>query len=300
MKKFWSGFGWAVICGLVTLAAFGLQTLAALIAMVPFMIPMYAEMMQMQVSDPAAIAEKSAEMTAKLTEQSMPYALIAGHLLIVLVFALWYRFGLKRNIIKGAKSVLTGKTVLVAALLSFAMGCATNFILPLWIQILPQKSVEYYEYLMESAAIGVSLISNITAVLVAPIGEELVFRGVSLTFAEKATAKMNNKKVAFWIANVLQAFMFGAFHGNLVQGSYAFVMGLGFGYLAKRYNSVLPCILGHMVINGSSILIWNNISGFIPENNLVYALGGAVFTAVCVFALKMGGKCVENTEEMAA
>lgn len=295
MKKFWSGLGWTVICGLIVLVAFLIQLVASVVAVLPFSILMGLEIAQNQITDPTVIAE----MTAAVTEKSMPVALVASHLLLVLVFALWYRFGLKKTILKGAKSVLTGKTVLVAALLAFGMGCATNFALPLWIQILPQSSVEYYEYLMESAAIGVSLLSNIAAILVAPIGEELVFRGVIFAFAEKAVAKMNNKRYAFWIANAIQAFMFGAFHGNFVQGSYAFVMGLGFGYLAKRYNNILPCILGHMVVNGSSLLIWNNISGFIPENNIVYAIGAAVFIAVCVIALKMGGASV-NTEEAVA
>jgi len=295
MKKFWSGFGWAVICGLVVLAAFGIQVIASVVATLLFSVPMGIEIAQKGITDPNVIME----MSAKVTQQAIPVALVAGHILLVIVFALWYRFGLKQPIVKNVKAVMTGKTILVAVLLAFGMGCATNFAMPLLIQIYPESSVAYYEQLMEQAAIGVSVISNIAAILVAPIGEELIFRGVIFKFAEKATSKMDNRKIAFWIANTIQAFMFGLFHANFVQGSYAFVMGLGFGYLAKRFNSVLPCMLGHMVINGSSVLIWNNINGFIPENNLVYALGSAVFIAVCVVALKMGGACVNKEEAVA-
>ena len=296
MKKFWKGFGWFVICGLVLLAAFGIQMLAGVAISIPAMIKVSAEVAKNQITDPAIIMQMSTEMSATMMETLLPYALLGAHVITALVFGLWYRFGLKQPIIKGVKTVMNGKTLLVTVLLAFGMGSATNFAMPILIQIYPESSVAYYEQLMEQAAIGVSLISNIAAVLVAPIGEELLFRGVTLRFAEKATAQMNSRKAAFWIANTIQAFMFGAFHANFVQGSYAFVMGLGFGYLIKRYKSIVPCIIAHMVINGSSVLIWNYVGPMIPENNLVYIAGSAVFMAMCVIVLKMGGKCLVNEE----
>lgn len=296
MKKFWKGFGWFTICCLVLLAAFGIQMLAGAAISIPVMFQLSAEVMKQQITDPTVVAQMSADMTATAMETMMPYALLGAHVGTALVFGLWYRFGLKQPIIKGVKKVMNGKTLLVTVLLAFGMGSATNFAMPILIQIYPESSVAYYEQLMEQAAIGVSLISNIAAVLVAPIGEELLFRGVTLRFAEKATAQMNSRKAAFWIANTIQALMFGIFHMNFVQGSYAFVMGLGFGYLAKRYKSIVPCILGHMVINGSSVLIWNYVGGMIPENNLVYILGTAVFVGMCIIALKLGGKCIVAEE----
>lgn len=296
MKKFWKGFGWFTICCLVLLAAFGIQMLAGAAISISVMLQLGAQVAQQQITDPTVIAQMSADMSATAMETMMPYALLGAHVGTALVFGLWYRFGLKQPIIKGVKKVMNGKTLLVTVLLAFGMGSATNFAMPILIQIYPASSVAYYEQLMEQAAIGVSLISNIAAVIVAPIGEELLFRGVTLRFAEKATAQMNNRKVAFWIANTIQALMFGIFHANFVQGSYAFVMGLGFGYLAKRYKSVIPCILGHMVINGSSVLIWNYIGQMIPENNLVYILGTAAFACMCIIALKLGGKCIVAEE----
>ena len=53
----------------------------------------------------------------------------------------------------------------------------------------------------------------------------------------------------FWAANVIQAFFFGFAHLNLVQGTYAFLLGLTCGYVVLRYRSLLAGIAVHMVFN---------------------------------------------------
>ena len=53
----------------------------------------------------------------------------------------------------------------------------------------------------------------------------------------------------FWAANVIQAFFFGFAHLNLVQGTYAFFLGLTCGYVVLRYRSLLAGIAVHMVFN---------------------------------------------------
>ena len=54
-------------------------------------------------------------------------------------------------------------------------------------------------------------------IILAPVGEELVFRGLTYRFARKA--------LPFWGANILQAALFGVMHLNLFQGLYAFFLG---------------------------------------------------------------------------
>ena len=78
-------------------------------------------------------------------------------------------------------------------------------------------------------------------VFVAPMSEELIFRGVTLKYAARATP--------FFLANIFQALLFGAFHGNIVQGAYAFVAGLFCGYVCYKGGSLWLSILLHMMFN---------------------------------------------------
>ena len=86
----------------------------------------------------------------------------------------------------------------------------------------------------------------------------------------------------FFAANIFQAVLFGAFHGNVIQGAYAFVVGLFCGYVCYKGGSIYLSILFHMLFN-----IWGT---FIPEsfsysgNSIVIHL--AIFaSAVCTAAL---------------
>ena len=77
------------------------------------------------------------------------------------------------------------------------------------------------------------------ASILAPVSEELIFRGYILQ-----TLRPYGKKFAI----VLSAFLFGIFHGNLLQTPYAFLMGLVLGYVAEEYS--IPWSMGlHMFNN---------------------------------------------------
>lgn len=65
------------------------------------------------------------------------------------------------------------------------------------------------------------------ASILAPIGEELLFRGFVLR-----TLRPYGKRFAI----LGSAFLFGLFHGNLLQTPYAFLMGLVLGYVTVEYS----------------------------------------------------------------
>ncbi len=73
----------------------------------------------------------------------------------------------------------------------------------------------------------------------APIAEELLFRGLILR-----TLQPCGKKFAIFASAIL----FGVFHGNLIQGVYAFAVGVILGYVAMEYNMVWAMVL-HMFNN---------------------------------------------------
>ena len=65
------------------------------------------------------------------------------------------------------------------------------------------------------------------ASFVAPITEELIFRG----YIQGALSRYGKK-----FSILCSAFLFGIFHGNLVQTPYAFLAGLLLGYVAAEYH----------------------------------------------------------------
>lgn len=73
----------------------------------------------------------------------------------------------------------------------------------------------------------------------APIAEELLFRGVVLRKLQPYGKRF---------AIIMSAFVFGVFHGNLVQIPYAFLVGLIFGYVALEHNILWAMVL-HMINN---------------------------------------------------
>jgi hypothetical protein len=79
-------------------------------------------------------------------------------------------------------------------------------------------------------------------VVVAPIVEELLFRGAM-------EGHMLQQGKSPRMAIFLSALVFGIIHFNPAQSLFAFLLGLAFGWLYYRTGSVVPGIVGHMLNN---------------------------------------------------
>lgn len=119
---------------------------------------------------------------------------------------------------------------------------ATSLLISFIVTIFP-KWLEDYEALMESAGMdeNITLLMLFYTVLCAPVSEELIFRGVTLRIARRA--------FPFWVANIIQAVLFGAFHMNMLQGCYAAALGLILGYIAEKCGSIYFAIFFHFLYN---------------------------------------------------
>ena len=84
-----------------------------------------------------------------------------------------------------------------------------------------------------------SLSMFLYAGILAPIAEELLFRGLI-----QRSMMPYGRNFAIFVS----AFTFGMFHGNLVQSPFAFLVGLVLGYVAAEY-SIGWAMLLHMINN---------------------------------------------------
>lgn len=95
-----------------------------------------------------------------------------------------------------------------------------------------------YETKNDAATVLTNVVSSVIA---APIAEELFFRGVVLKQTSRVSAR-------FGI--VFSAVMFGLMHGNPYQFVMATMIGLFFGYITVKTDSLIPSIVCHIAING--------------------------------------------------
>ena len=106
---------------------------------------------------------------------------------------------------------------------------------------------EWLRAFFESLATGNLLQTLFVLVLVAPLTEELLFRGVIL---QGFLARYSAPKAVFW-----SAFLFAAFHLNPWQFAIAFVLGILFGWLVVQTGSLVPVLIGHAVANGWALIL---------------------------------------------
>lgn len=130
-----------------------------------------------------------------------------------------------------------GKAVL-AALFFHQLGMILEYVVAIVLTVmgLDTPSLNYeLQNDLPTAAMDV-----FTSVILAPIAEELFFRGVVL----KETARVSRR-----FAIVFSAVMFGLMHGNPYQFVMATLIGLVLGYVTLESDSLIPAIICHMAIN---------------------------------------------------
>ncbi len=288
--------GWAGLSVLTLLAALSVQIVGSVLVVLP-----YAFVAGFQAAANGQSNIQMAENFMGNIGEITGIILVVVGVLLLLVFIPWFYFGCGRQKITGesARRVFAPQTLLVVIIIAIGMNYGINCLLQL-VYIVAPKVLENYQQLMENAGIGTDLWANAAAVVMAPLGEELIFRGVAFHYARKAVAGMKNPKAAFWIANCMQALLFGIYHLNLVQGIYAFAIGLALGYLCQRYRSVIPGMLAHLVFNGMSALFDGVMYAWIPENIVWYVIiSVAGIALVLVTIVKNGLQTTDNEQNVA-
>ena len=90
------------------------------------------------------------------------------------------------------------------------------------------------------------ILNTIFAAILPALVEEFIFRGMLLN-----TYVQTNRLRA---SILLSALVFALYHFNLIQGLYAFVLGIIIGLIFVLTDSVLPCMLFHFTFNGISVV----------------------------------------------
>lgn len=170
----------------------------------------------------------------------------------------------------------SSKVLIASVVFILALGLWTNYLSEL--ADLPNSMQETFEMMMRHP-LGI-----IAIVIMAPIVEELLFRGAIEGYLLR---KWKHPAGAI----VFSSLVFGLVHGNWVQAPFAFVIGLALGWMYYRTSSLLPGILMHFVNNSTAVLgflITDNpeatmVSEYGPQGAVWMAVAGAAVTVLCVY-----------------
>lgn len=100
-------------------------------------------------------------------------------------------------------------------------------------------------------------VGNVYTCIIAPVTEEIMFRGMVLKVFSKA-----NQRFGIFAS----ALFFGLTHGNVPQFILAFFIGIFLAHITMKHNSIVPAIIVHIFINTTSTVI-GFVSGLGDEAN---------------------------------
>jgi membrane protease YdiL (CAAX protease family) len=155
-----------------------------------------------------------------------------------------------------------------------AMGAAAYFLFSLVYQAIvqednPQKVVED---LGADTSTLLLVIGAIVVIGVAPVCEELFFRGILFTVLRR--------RMPFWPAALIDGVLFGFVHGSLVIVPVLAALGVMFCYVYARTGSLFPTIALHSINNTIAYGVTTH-DGWVPA-----AVMGTLVIGTCVAGLR--------------
>jgi len=126
------------------------------------------------------------------------------------------------------------------------------------------------------------LLMLFTLALVAPVIEEIVFRGI----VQKKLMKMMRVPGAV----ILQAVIFGIVHMDIYQGMYTIIIGLVIGIVYLWYDSIYVPIVIHVAFNATSVILYRIAGGAEINAGVFMIITGAALFISMGFILTLASK----------
>lgn len=185
------------------------------------------------------------------------YLVLAQHIVFLICFGIWYYHifyrgsnisedntkGRMKNIFSCVCSIRTPFLLLAGVAIQIMVDGILSLVSPLF----PDTFAAYYELVSKAVGVNRAVPMIIATFIIAPIGEELFFRGVIMGYAKRYMPGAS--------AILFQGVLFGLYHGNIVQGIYACILGCLLGFVAYKADTLLASMILHFSINLSVLFI---------------------------------------------
>ena len=257
MKNFFVALGKAILYFLVY---FGLQMAVSIGFSMFYSISMYAKIAT--TGDVTDTAEITRMITEKILEQSMTMTLISG---ILALLTYWIVFLVRKK--KFAQEVNLRKIPAKGILAVLLMGITFNIVISTLLATIPFPDTWMQNYQQNSSVLtgGNEVISFLATVFMAPVLEEIVFRGLIYDRLKKGMPAV--------VAAIISSLAFGLMHGTIIWMMYAFVLGVVLVIVFERFHSLLANMLLHFGFNLTGMCL-NHAHGMSD-------VAGWILTGVC-------------------
>lgn len=225
---------------------------------------------------------------------------IIRYALILIIMGWWYArkydvsSKLKTSSKEALRFVLRPLNLFLILLGGLSIQLGTSAILHVLSNIFIDFFADYNE-LIKSYSDSTSFILILTTITIGPLAEEIVFRGLIMRYCISGADKKTKNACIF--AVIVQAILFAIYHGNLIQGCYAFLFGLLFGLIAIKTDSLIPSTLLHMVVNGSLYLIPVSIYSKTIPAILISVISIAILIITCISLFKLYNRYISSNDE---
>ena len=261
-----------------------------------FLVVNLAGMLPKGLSDKLVIWDETGENLVGATGNGAAFMLAIAYL--VAAFVIW-KFFAKEDIGSVEKEVKLKHARLkspsaYACMVVGVLGIAIGLNLLFEVVGITNASESFKQAATEqySAAFLVGLLVN---GLIAPFAEELIFRGTVYNRLKK------NQK--YPIAILVSALCFGIYHSNIVQGSYAFLLGCVIAWLYESFGHFYVPVAAHILSNVAAYLLtMTGAFGLLLTNwwvCIVFLLVGAAGLYMCFRMRNAAAKLAAETEEAA-
>lgn len=204
-----------------------------------------------------------------IMDKAMEMTFWAGVMTLVIF---WIRFAVrKKNFLKEVEfKKVPVKNLLPVIILA---PCA-NVVLSMVMSYFPWPQGWMEAYMENSSTIDGSLMSWLTVVIMAPVLEEIVFRGLVYTRLKKGMPAI--------AAAIVASLAFGLCHSGIIWMIYATALGLVMTWIFEKYQSLVANILFHLAFN-----LMGQILNMIPDSMEIVVW---ILLAVSVVGLIYGVK----------
>lgn len=203
--------------------------------------------------------------------------MVIAVMISILLFYIWYKRYANKGYVEQSeiKDIIAYKNI--GIYLMMGIGCQL-FVSGVLVIIRPlfETIFSYYDKTVNSLFAADTIIVAVYVIILAPIVEELMLRGILFSRLRHG--------VSFIVANVIQAAVFGLYHWDIIQGIYAFGIGLLLGLVYEKTRTLLAPIIVHAFINGFGFLLqWLSLGRYIPITLAIIVGGGLLFGGIYLF-----------------
>jgi membrane protease YdiL (CAAX protease family) len=163
---------------------------------------------------------------------------------------------------------LSGKNVFLCSVVAFPLSSVLSAVVVLFYTHVPELFSEYGER-MESAMGGNLVLLILVTVLLVPVLEEVMFRGV-------IQKRLMGTSMKLPLVILIQALIFGLIHLNVIQMTYAFLVGVLFGLVYAWFRSIWIPIAMHIAFNFYGAVVVRIFTNMTYLHFIVYWVVSAV------------------------